>query len=208
MTPQVAIAADTPHMDTALEASGKDVKPQVHANYQGGDIVINAEQNLRLNAGNAPQLARARGHDIITASGNTLLGADDKTGVAIIMTMVQYLYDHPEMQHGTIKIAFTPDEETGAGVEKFDVALGTLLEQLHEDDLVLVTADHGNDPTYKGTDHTREMVPLLAYSPSMKGTGVLPDAKTFAVIGATIAENFGVSMPEGTIGSSLLDELK
>ena len=96
----------------------------------------------------------------------------------------------------------------GEELEKFDVALGTLLEQLHEDDLVLVTADHGNDPTYKGTDHTREMVPLLAYSPSMKGTGVLPDAKTFAVIGATIAENFGVSMPEGTIGSSLLDELK
>lgn len=96
----------------------------------------------------------------------------------------------------------------GEELEKFDVALGTLLEQLHEDDLVLVTADHGNDPTYKGTDHTREMVPLLAYSPSMKGTGVLPDAKTFAVIGATIAENFGVSMPEKTIGSSLLDELK
>ena len=110
------------HMDTALEASGKDVKPQVHSNYQGGDIVINAEQNLRLTPANSPQLARARGHDIITASGNTLLGADDKTGVAIIMTLVQFLYDHPEMQHGTIKIAFTPDEETGAGVEKFDVA--------------------------------------------------------------------------------------
>ena len=96
----------------------------------------------------------------------------------------------------------------GEELEKFDTALGTLLEQLHEDDLVLVTADHGNDPTYKGTDHTREMVPLLAYSPSMKGMGVLPDAQTFAVIGATIADNFGVSMPEGTIGSSLLDELK
>ena len=96
----------------------------------------------------------------------------------------------------------------GEELEKFDTALGTLLEQLHEDDLVLMTADHGNDPTYKGTDHTREMVPLLAYSPSMKGMGVLPDAQTFAVIGATIADNFGVSMPEGTIGSSLLDELK
>ena len=112
------------HMDTALEASGKDVKPQVHSNYQGGDIVINAEQNLRLTPANSPQLARARGHDIITASGNTLLGADDKTGVAIIMTLVQFLYDHPEMQHGTIKIAFTPDEETGAGVEKFVASFG------------------------------------------------------------------------------------
>lgn len=110
------------HMDTALEASGKNVQPQVHKNYQGGDIVINAEKKLILNPGNAPQLARARGHDIITASGNTLLGADDKTGVAIIMTMVQFLYDHPEMKHGTIKVAFTPDEETGTGVEKFNVA--------------------------------------------------------------------------------------
>ena len=118
-TPTVAFLA---HMDTALEVSGKDVKPQVHTNYQGGDIVINAERKLVLNPGNSPQLVRARSHDIITASGGTLLGADDKTGIAIIMTMVQYLNDHPELQHGTIKIAFTPDEETGAGVEKFDVA--------------------------------------------------------------------------------------
>lgn len=75
-----------------------------------------------INPANSPQLSRARGHDIVTASGGTLLGADDKTGVAVIMTLVQYLYDHPEMEHGTIKIAFTPDEEIGAGVEKFDVA--------------------------------------------------------------------------------------
>lgn len=119
---QSPVVAFFAHMDTALEASGKDVKPQVHKNYQGGDIVINAAQNLVINPANSPQLARARGHDIITASGGTLLGADDKTGVAVIMTLVQYLYDHPEMEHGTIKIAFTPDEEIGAGVEKFDVA--------------------------------------------------------------------------------------
>ena len=110
------------HMDTALEASGKEVKPQVHKNYQGGDIIINAAQQLIINPANSPQLSRARGHDIITASGGTLLGADDKTGIAIIMTMAQYLYDHPEMPHGTIKIAFTPDEEIGTGIEKFDVA--------------------------------------------------------------------------------------
>lgn len=110
------------HMDTALEASGKNVKPQVHKNYQGGNIVINAEQNLVINPANSPQLSRARGHDIITASGDTLLGADDKTGIAIIMTFVQYLYDHPELEHGTLKIAFTPDEEIGTGVEKFDVS--------------------------------------------------------------------------------------
>ncbi len=117
-SPTVAFLA---HMDTALEASGKNVKPQVHKNYQGGDIVINAEKKLVINPGNSPQLSRARGHDIITASGDTLLGADDKTGVAVIMTLVQYLYDHPEMKHGTVKIAFTPDEEIGTGVEKFNV---------------------------------------------------------------------------------------
>ena len=109
------------HMDTALEASGRNVKPQIHSNYQGGDIVINAAQKLALNTYNAPQLLRAKGHDIITASGNTLLGADDKAGIAIIMTLVQYLYDHPSLPHGTIKIAFTPDEETGVGIGHFNV---------------------------------------------------------------------------------------
>lgn len=90
-------------------------------------------------------------------------------------------------------------------LERFDVKLGQLLPLLRQDDLLILTADHGNDPTYKGTDHTREDVPFLAYSPSMKGHGELPDCDTFAVIGATIADNFGVAMPEGTIGTSLLD---
>ena len=92
-------------------------------------------------------------------------------------------------------------------LERFDVRLGQLLPLLRDDDLLILTADHGNDPTYKGTDHTREDVPFLAYSPSMKGHGELPDCDTFAVIGATIADNFGVAMPEGTIGISLLDRL-
>ena len=74
--------------------------------------------------------------------------------------------------------------------------------------LLIITADHGNDPTHTGTDHTREKVPFFAYSPSMEGYGKLADSDTFAVIGATIADNFGVQMPEGTIGGSLLDELK
>lgn len=93
-------------------------------------------------------------------------------------------------------------------IEKFDKNLGVLLELLKQDDLLILTADHGNDPTYTGTDHTREQVPFLAYSPSMKGKGELPEKDTFAVIGATVAENFGVSMPENTIGASLLKELK
>ena len=92
-------------------------------------------------------------------------------------------------------------------IEKFDKNLGVLLEQLREDDLLLLTADHGNDPSYTGTDHTREYVPLLAYAKRMKYGGPLENKDTFAVIGASIAENFGVAMPEGTIGSSVLKQL-
>lgn len=92
-------------------------------------------------------------------------------------------------------------------LEKFDVKLGELLPLLREDDLLIITADHGNDPTHTGTDHTREKVPFIAYSPSMKENGQLPEGDTFAIIGATIADNFGVDMPEGTIGYSVLDKL-
>ena len=92
-------------------------------------------------------------------------------------------------------------------LEKFDVLLGQFLEKMKEDDLVIVTADHGNDPTYTGTDHTREYVPFIAYSKRMKNGGAIKDEDTFAVIGASVAENFGVPMPEGTIGHSVLKEL-
>ena len=92
-------------------------------------------------------------------------------------------------------------------LEKFDVLLGQFLEKMKEDDLVIVTADHGNDPTFKGTDHTKERVPFLAYSPSMKTSGKIDDQNCFAVIGATIADNFGVAMPDGTIGTSILKQL-
>ncbi|MFR3256080.1 MAG: phosphopentomutase [Lachnospiraceae bacterium] len=93
-------------------------------------------------------------------------------------------------------------------LEKFDVLLGQFLEKMKEDDLVIVTADHGNDPTFKGTDHTKERVPFLAYSPSMKTSGKIDDQNCFAVIGATIADNFGAAMPEGTIGTSILKQLE
>lgn len=92
-------------------------------------------------------------------------------------------------------------------IERFDINLGKLLPLLKDDDLLIITADHGNDPTYTGTDHTREKVPFLAYSPSMNGNGELPETDTFAVIGATVANNFGVKMPEGTIGESLMEKL-
>ena len=93
-------------------------------------------------------------------------------------------------------------------IEKFDVKFGELLQLLKDDDLVIITADHGNDPTYTGTDHTREKVPFLAYSPSMQGSGGLETSDTFAAVGATIADNFEVAMPEGTLGTSVLEQLK
>ena len=96
----------------------------------------------------------------------------------------------------------------GEEIEKFDKKLGELLPLLREDDLLILTADHGNDPTYKGTDHTLEQVPFIAYSPSDTESGKLDTSDTFAVIGATIADNFGVRMPEGTIGTSILDQIK
>lgn len=99
-------------------------------------------------------------------------------------------------------------EGYGREIEKMDQNLGVLLDTMREDDLLIITADHGNDPTYTGTDHTREYVPLLAYSKKMKEGGKIPDTDTFAVIGATIADNFDICMPEGTVGYSILEELK
>ncbi|MDY6325005.1 MAG: phosphopentomutase [Catonella sp.] len=96
----------------------------------------------------------------------------------------------------------------GEEIEKFDVNLGRFIDEMTDEDLLFITADHGNDPTYTGTDHTREKVPLIAYSPAFTGSGALPERDTFACLGATITENFGVKMPENTIGKSMLEELK
>lgn len=99
-------------------------------------------------------------------------------------------------------------EGYAAELERFDEKLGQLLPKLGERDLLILTADHGNDPTHTGTDHTREKVPFLAWSPSMEESGQLPEQETFAVIGATVLENFGLRKPDGAIGVSLLDKLK
>jgi phosphopentomutase len=93
-------------------------------------------------------------------------------------------------------------------IEKFDVNLGVLLDTLREDDLLIITADHGNDPTYSGTDHTREKVPFLAYSKSMEGWGELPETATFAVVGATILDNFNLEKKDYMLGTSLLEKIK
>ena len=98
-------------------------------------------------------------------------------------------------------------EGYGHEIEKFDKNLGVLMSEMGEDDLLILTADHGNDPTYTGTDHTREHVPFIAYSSRMKNGGAIANEDTFAVIGASVADNFGAEMPEGTIGHSILKEL-
>ena len=98
-------------------------------------------------------------------------------------------------------------EGYGREIEKFDEKLGLLMEKLGPDDLLMLTADHGTDPTFHGTDHTREYVPLVIWSPSMTQGGLLPEQKSFGTVGATIAENFGLAMPEGTVGVSVLDQL-
>lgn len=109
------------HVDTSPAVSGKDVNPQIHKNYQGGDIVVNKEKGVVIEEKNNPELKDMIGFDIITTDGTTLLGADDKAGIAEIMDAVNYLIKHPEVKHGTIKICFTPDEEVGRGAEKFNV---------------------------------------------------------------------------------------
>ena len=109
------------HMDTSPDASGTNIKPQKINNYDGSIIEINKELGLSLDPEEFVSLKKMVGHDLITTDGTTLLGADDKAGVAIIMDLANYLYEHPEVKHNDIKIAFTPDEEVGRGADNFDV---------------------------------------------------------------------------------------
>lgn len=109
------------HVDTAPDASGKDVKPQIIKNYDGGDIPLKGAPGLALKPSEFPEMLLYKGKTMITTDGTTLLGADDKAGVAEIMAAAEYIMEHPEFKHGPIKIGFTPDEEIGRGVVKFDV---------------------------------------------------------------------------------------
>ena len=109
------------HVDTAPDASGKDVKPQIIKDYDGGAIELKGVPGLKLDPAEFPELLDHKGETVITTDGTTLLGADDKAGVAEIMDAVQYIVSHPEFRHGEIRIGFTPDEEIGRGVVKFDV---------------------------------------------------------------------------------------
>jgi tripeptide aminopeptidase len=118
---QVPVICFCSHMDTSPDCSGKDVKPQIVRNYRGGDIVLPADPTQVIRAADHPTLADQIGNDIVTTDGTTLLGADNKAGLAEIMDAAQFLIDNPQIKHGTIKILFTPDEEIGRGVDKVDL---------------------------------------------------------------------------------------
>ncbi len=118
---KVPVVCFCSHMDTSPDCSGKDVKPQIVKNYQGSDIVLPADSSQIIRFAEHPALAAQIGHDIVTTDGTTLLGADNKSGVAEIMDAVQVLLANPQIKHGTVKILFTPDEEIGRGVDKVDL---------------------------------------------------------------------------------------
>ncbi|HRF69540.1 MAG TPA: peptidase T [Muribaculum sp.] len=109
------------HLDTSPDLSGRHVNPRIVKNYEGGDIILNEEKSIILSPRQFPELDHYKGQDIIVTDGNTLLGADDKAGIAEIISAVEYLMHHPEIKHGKIRIAFNPDEEIGQGAHKFDV---------------------------------------------------------------------------------------
>lgn len=111
------------HLDTAPDMSGKDVKPRIVKDYDGQDIILNEEKGIVLSPSEFPELLNYAGQDLIVTDGTTLLGADDKAGIAEILTAVEYLQSHPEIKHGKIRIAFNPDEEIGEGAHNFDVKL-------------------------------------------------------------------------------------
>ncbi len=120
-TKDVPVIGFIAHVDTSPAISGKDVKPVIHKNYNGEDIVLPGDTSKVIDVASNPELKEMKGYDIITTDGTTLLGADDKAGIAEIMDALAYLTAHPEVKHGTIKICFTPDEEVGRGTEHFDV---------------------------------------------------------------------------------------
>ena len=109
------------HMDTSPDMSGKNVTPRIVEKYDGSDIVLCAEENIVLSPSQFPELLDHKGEDLIVTNGKTLLGADDKAGIAEIVSAVVYLQEHPEIKHGKIRIGFNPDEEIGEGAHKFDV---------------------------------------------------------------------------------------
>lgn len=109
------------HLDTSMDSNGRNVNPQIIENYDGGEIVLNRELDIRMSPEEFPELKKYVGQELITTDGTSLLGADDKAGIAAIMSAMEYLVNHPEIKHGKVRIAFSPDEESGHGADRFDV---------------------------------------------------------------------------------------
>ncbi|PCP91408.1 peptidase T, partial [Enterobacter hormaechei] len=120
-TNEIPVAEFLAHLDTAKDITGNNVQPKVHENDDGKDIVLNKDLNVVLSPKQFPELADYKGKTLITTDGTTLLGADDKAGITEIMVAMNHLINHPEIKHGKIRVAFTPDEEIGRGPERFDV---------------------------------------------------------------------------------------
>jgi tripeptide aminopeptidase len=154
------------HMDTSPDCTGKNVRPQIVRNYRGGDIVLPADPTQVIRAAEHPALADQIGSDIITTDGTTLLGADNKAGVAEIMDAAQFLIDHPEIEHGTIKILFTPDEEIGRGVDRVDLTkLGADFAYTIDGE----TAGHIEDETFSADGATITIEGVSAHPGFAKG---------------------------------------
>lgn len=146
------------HMDTSPEVSGENVKPVIVRNYQGGDILLNKKENIVFSAKEYPEVENHKGEDIIFTDGTTLLGADDKAGVAAIMTMAEYLLSHPEIEHGKIVIGFTPDEEVGHGPDAFDI------KHFGADFAYTIDGEAENEIEYENFNAAAALVKVSGYS--------------------------------------------
>lgn len=192
------------HMDTAPAASGKDIKPQYIENYDGQIITLNKEKGLYLDPKEFPCLKNVISHELITTDGTTLLGADDKAGVAIIMSMAEHLLTHPEIKHPDIKIAFTPDEEVGRGTENFDV------KRFNADFAYTVDGGEISEVAYENFNAYSAVV-------SVNGKSVHPGtAKNSMINSILVAQEFQSLLPtharpeatDGYEGFNHLDEIK
>lgn len=172
------------HMDTSPDASGTNVHPRIIDNYDGEEILLNKETNLRMNTVDFPELKKYIGQELIVTDGNTLLGADDKAGIAAIMTAIETLVKHPEIKHGTLKIGFTPDEEVGHGADGFDV------KKFGADFAYTVDGGELGEMEYETFNAAGALV-------TCNGKGVHPGAAKDKMINAIhVAEEFDAMLPE------------
>ena len=171
------------HMDTSPDASGTNVHPRIIETYDGEEILLNKENNLRMNTADFPELKKYIGQELIVTDGNTLLGADDKAGIAAIMTAVETLVKHPEIKHGTLKIGFTPDEEVGHGADGFDV------KKFGADFAYTVDGGELGEMEYETFNAAEALV-------TCNGKGVHPGAAKDKMINAIhVAEEFDAMLP-------------